>query len=42
MKKFIAYIDKKYDSFDFTRKFFTWIALIYLVAYAVNKIGGFI
>ena len=42
MKKLISYIDKKYDNFNFTKKFFTWIALIYLTAYVVHKLGGFI
>ena len=42
MKKFILYIDKKYDGFNFTEKFFTWISLIYLTAYVIHKIGGFI
>ena len=39
MKKLISYIDKKYDNFNFTKKFFTWIALIYLTAYVAHKLG---
>ena len=42
MRKFISYIDKKYDSFNFTKKLFTWVALIYLTAYVINKIAGII